>query len=222
MKALLMHPDRDFDGDRPVPVNAATLSQDLELSTLWTAMAGDDDFLLDIARKATLLALDTDAATVRHRQQALMDALAHPTELRALYALAVETIEGRKKHWFGSFMNYPSGVLHSSVDLMQFLVGMLRKLRTFAEREGATFGSPGFSALFAMLRAEFADDYLATVQRHLKTLKFDGGVLISASLGRGNEGIHHVLRLPPEKRPFWQRWLRRGPPEFGLDRKSVV
>ncbi|UCF22773.1 MAG: DNA mismatch repair protein MutS [Ralstonia sp.] len=216
MKALLMHPDRDFDGDRPVPVNAATLSQDLELSTLWTAMAGDDDFLLDIARKATLLALDTDAATVRHRQQALMDALAHPTELRALYALAVETIEGRKKHWFGSFMNYPSGVLHSSVDLMQFLVGMLRKLRTFAEREGATFGSPGFSALFAMLRAEFAVDSLATVQRHLKTLKFDGGVLISASLGRGNEGIHHVLRLPPEKRPFWQRWLRRGPPEFGF------
>ena len=33
MKALLMHPDRDFDGDRPVPVNAATLSQDLELQS---------------------------------------------------------------------------------------------------------------------------------------------------------------------------------------------
>lgn len=216
MKALLMHPDRDFDGDQSVPDHSATLSQDLELSTLWTAMAGGDDFLLDIARKATLLAMENDAATVQHRQHVLTDALAHPAELRALYALAVEAIEGRKKYWFGVFMNYPSGILRSSVDLMQFFVGMLRKLRTFAEREGGAFGSPGFSALFAMLRAEFDDDYIATVQQHLKTLKFDGGVLISASLGRGNAGIHHVLRLPPEKPPFWHRWLHRGPPQFGF------
>ncbi|MFT3721790.1 MutS-related protein [Pseudorhodoferax sp.] len=216
MKALLMHPDRDFDGEQPVPGHADTLSQDLELPTLWTAMAGEDDFLREVARKAILLAPGNDAATVRHRQQVLADALAHPQEVRTLYALAVDAIEGRRKFWFGAFMNYPSGILRSTVDVMQFFAGMLRKLRLFAEREGRAFGSPGFSALFAMLRAECDDGYLATVQRHLQALRFEGGVLISASLGRGNEGIGHVLRQPPEKPPLWERWFHRGPPQFGF------
>lgn len=216
MQALLMHPDRDFDGEQPVPGHAEILSQDLELSTLWSAMAAGDAFVLDVARKATLLAIGNDAATVRHRQQVLTDVLAHPADVRALYALAVEAIEGRKKFWFSVFLNYPSGILRGSVDLMQFLAGMLRELRDFAEHEGEAFNSPGFSTLFAMLRTEFGDDYLATVRRHLETLKFDGGVLISAALGSGNEGIDHVLRPPPEKLPIWRRWLRQGPPQFSF------
>jgi len=216
MKALLMHPDRDFDGDQPLPRHADTLAQDLELPTLWAAMADGDAFLLDVARKAMLLSTGNDRATVRHRQQVLADALAHPAEVRELYALAVEAIEGRKKFWFGVFMNYPAGILRSAVDLMQFFVGRLRRLRTFAERHGAQFASPGFGALFAMLQAEFDDAYLARVQEHLRTLKFDGGVRISASLGRGNAGTGYVLRLPPLRRPWWQRWLRRGPSRFGF------
>lgn len=216
MKALLMHPDRDFDGDQPLPKQSNTLSQDLELSTLWTAMADGDDFLLDVARKATLLSLGNDAATVQHRQRVLADAIRNPADVRALYALAVEAIEGRKKFWFGVFMNYPSGILRSSVDLMQFFVGMLHKLRAFAERRSTVFESPGLSTLFTMLRAEFGDDYIANVEWHLKRLKFDGGVLISASLGRGNEDVGYVLRLPPDKLPLWQRLFRKGPPEFGF------
>lgn len=216
MKALLMHPDRDFDGEQALPKQSDTLSQDLELSTLWTAMAQGDNFLLDVARKATLLSMANDTVTVQHRQQVLADALAHPAEVRALYALAVETIEGRKKFWFGGFMNYPSGILSSSVDLMQYLVERLSKLRSFAEHKGDAFGSPGFNVLFAMLCTELDDSYVAQVLQHLKTLKFRGGVLISASLGRGAEGTDYVLRLPPEKLPVWQRWLRKGPPEFGF------
>ena len=92
MQALLMHPDRDFDGEQPVPGHAEILSQDLELSTLWSAMAAGDAFVLDVARKATLLAIGNDAATVRHRQQVLTDVLAHPADVRALYALAVEAM----------------------------------------------------------------------------------------------------------------------------------
>ncbi|MFT3799740.1 MAG: DNA mismatch repair protein MutS [Burkholderiaceae bacterium] len=214
MKALLMHPDRDFDVDAPLPANADTLAADLELPTLWTAMAEGDETLLDVARKAILLAASNDAATVHHRQQALADALAHPAQVRELHALAVEAVEGRRKFWFGVFMNHPGGILRSAVDLMRFFVDMLRKLRDFARRDGEVFGSPAFTALFATLGTELDDDYLATVQRHLKTLKFDDGVLISASLGRGNRGIGHVLRLAPEKPPLWQRWWRPGPPRF--------
>jgi len=216
MKALLMHPDRDFDGGQPLPRQADALTRDLELATLWSAMAGGDEFLLDVARKATLLALGNDAATVSHRQQVLADVLAHPAEVRELYALAVEAIEGRKKFWFGIFMRYPSTVLHSSVELLQFLVGMLRRLRGFAEHHAAAFESPGLRALFAMLQAEFDDAYIATLQRHLKLLKFDDGVLISAALGRGNEGVGYVLRLPHAKPPLWQRLLQRSPPQYGF------
>lgn len=216
MKALLMHPDRDFDGALPLPKQADTLTQDLELRTLWSAMAGDDEFLLDVARKATLLSLANDAATVSHRQQVLADVLVHPAEVRELYALAVEAMEGRKKFWFGIFMRYPATVLHSAVELLQFLVGMLRRLRGFAQHHGGAFESPGFCALFAMLQAEFDDAYIATLQRHLRLLKFDHGVLISAALGRGNEGTDYVLRLPHPKPPLWQRMLQRRAPQFGF------
>ncbi|MCG3188984.1 MAG: Endonuclease MutS2 [Burkholderiaceae bacterium] len=216
MKALLMHPDRDFDREQPLPKQADTLAQDLELKTLWSAMAGDDPFLLDVARKATLLSLGNDAATVRHRQQVLADVLAHPAEVRELYALAVEAIEGRKKFWFGIFMRYPATVLHSSVELLQFLVGMLRRLRGFAQQHAGAFESPAFRALFAMLQAEFDDTYIASLRHHLELLKFDHGVLISAALGRGNEGVDYVLRLPHPKPPLWQRLLQRSPPQYGL------
>ena len=211
-----MHPDRDFDGDQPLPKQADSLTQDLELGTLWDAMAGGQEFLRDVARKATLLSIGNDAATVVHRQQVLTDALAHAAEVRELYALAVEAIDGRRKHWFGILMNYPSSVLSSSVELLQFFMGMLQRLRGFAQRHGEAFESPGFRSLFAMLQAEFDDDYFAVLQRHLKTLKFPAGVVISAKLGRGAEGVGYVLRRPHEKPPFWHRLVQRSPPGFSF------
>lgn len=216
MKALLMHPDRDFDGEQPLPPQAGILTQDLELQTLWNAMAGEDEFLHDVARKATLLCMGNDGDTVVRRQQVLSDAIAHEAEVRELYALAVEAIEGRRKFWFGIFMTTPSAVLSTSVDLMQFFAGMLRKLREFAERHGAAFESPGFTALFEMLQAEFDEAYIELLHRHLKLLKFGGGVTISAGLGHGGEGVGYVLREPHEKPPLWQRLLHRGPPQFGF------
>lgn len=211
-----MHPDRDFDGGQPLPKQEQALTRDLELPTLWAAMADGDEFLFDVSRKATLLSIGNDAATVTHRQQVLADALAHPDAVRALYALAVEAVEGRRKSWFGLFMHHPSAVLHSAVELMQFFVGMLQRLRVFSERHGDVFRSPGFRALFAMLQEEFDPPYIARLRLHLKLLKFDGGVTISASLGRGAEGVGYVLRLPREKPPPWQRLLHGGPPQFGF------
>ena len=39
MRVLLMHPDRDFDGTQMLPRQSDTMAQDLELTTLWDAMA---------------------------------------------------------------------------------------------------------------------------------------------------------------------------------------
>jgi DNA mismatch repair ATPase MutS len=57
-----------------------------------------------------------------------------------------------------------------------------------------------------MLRLELDDAYFATVQEHLKTLKFRRGVLMSAKLGKGNKGTSYVLRTPPDQP---QRWIER-------------
>jgi hypothetical protein len=44
MKAFLMYKDRDFDLKRKLPSNEQALIQDLELNTLFNAMAQGDTF----------------------------------------------------------------------------------------------------------------------------------------------------------------------------------
>jgi hypothetical protein len=213
MKALLMHPQRDFDPKQALPPQAPALTQDLELDTLWQAMAGEDAFVLGVVRQALLSSPPNDAPTILHRQAVLRDCLRQPTQVRELYALAVEAMEGKRKFHIGIFMNYPSSILRSSIELMQFFVGMLKRLRAFAETNAAEFESRGFTDLFAMLRSEFSDDYFASIRGHLGELKFDAGVLLSAELGTGNQGTNHVLRLQRDKRPNWlRRLLGKGPP----------
>jgi DNA mismatch repair ATPase MutS len=112
-------------------------------------------------------------------------------------------------------MNYPSAILHGSIDALQMFMEVLRKLRHAADAHAPQFESRGFSALFATLQRELSDAYFVSVRNHLQELRFPGGVLISAELGQGNEGIHHVLRQPLGKGPNWfQRLIRKGPPTF--------
>ena len=52
MKAHLLYKDRDFDLQAKLPSHAQALIQDLELNTLFEAMARGDSFLFDVAKKA--------------------------------------------------------------------------------------------------------------------------------------------------------------------------
>lgn len=229
MKALLMHRDRDFltieeipreeryrnYGQRQLSPHERALMQDLEVDTVLRAMAGDDPFLLEVARRALLAGLSNDVDTVLYRQAILKDCLKNPAVVRQLYDLAVETIEGRKKHWWGISSQFPGSNLHSSVDLVQMLMGMLRRLRDIAEAHAAEFESEGFVGLFATLDKELDDGYFASVHDHLARLKFRAGVLISASLGEGNAGTDYVLRQAHGKGPNWlERILGKGPPAY--------
>jgi DNA mismatch repair ATPase MutS len=215
MKVLLMHPDRDFDLQQKLPRNEAALTQDLELNTLLQAMAGGDQFLLDIARKALLSALSNDSNTILYRQEILKDCLRNHTIVRELYGLVLQAIENRRQHWWGITSRYPTSVLHSSVELMEMFVGMLRKLRDIADEHADGFQSTGFRSFFAMLKKELEDGYLASVQNHLKELQFRRGVLISAGLGSSNEGINYVLRKTNGKSQSWLDRIRgKGPPSY--------
>jgi DNA mismatch repair ATPase MutS len=77
-------------------------------------------------------------------------------------------------------------------------VDMLIKLRKIAEENIDNFESDGFKSLFSMLQRELNDEYIEAVKTHLKELKFENGVLISAELGKGNKGINYILRKPNE------------------------
>jgi hypothetical protein len=204
MKAFLMHPDRDFDLQRELPPNEAALTQDLELNTLFLAMANGDQFLFDMAKRAVLSSL-TDPGEIVYRQHVLTDCLAQPDVVRGIYNLTIEAIEGERKiyGWFG---DTPNTILGRSVQVLELFVGVLKRLRRIADEQSRTFRSEGFTRFFAMLEQELDDAYMQTVERRLNELKFRHGILMSAQLGQGNKGINYVLReLPPE--PSWWKQL---------------
>lgn len=197
MKPLLMHTDRDFDLQQPLPWNEHALMEDLELVSLVRAMAWEDEFLADVARRAMLSGLQNGSETILHRQEILKDCLAHPSIVRELYSLAVEALdEERKHHFFEILSKYPSSVLRGSIEQLETHVAFLKRLRDIARRHASEFISSGFSGLFAMLDRELSDEYFGAVEGHLKQLMFRHGVLVSAELGEANEGRNYALRKP--------------------------
>jgi hypothetical protein len=68
MKVFLMYRDRDVELQVELPWNAKELTQDLELETLFNAMARGDAFLFDVARKTLFGGLDGDPDNIGYRQ----------------------------------------------------------------------------------------------------------------------------------------------------------
>lgn len=212
MKALLMHRDRDFDRMKEPPAQAEALVQDLELGTLVNAMAGEDEFLAEVAHAALVAGAHGDLVTIRHRQEVLRDCLDHPAIVRELYALMVEAIASRKGHYFGIISRYPTGVLRGAIDLMATFADHLWALRKFADTHASQFRSEGFTALFAMLQHEFSDAYLERIQKHLAELRFPHGILLSAALGKGNAITQYTLRQRHQTKANWfARLFTKGP-----------
>ncbi len=217
MKAFLMYKDRDFDLQRKLPPNEQALTQDLELDTLFNAMALGDKFLLEVAKKAVLFGLHNDLDTIRYRQNILQDCLKNASIVRHIYTIAVESIESEKKQYLGFLSKYPDTLLRRSIEVLQMFVGMLKKLKHIADEHADTFESEGFTAFFAMLNKELGDEYFASVQNHLRELQFRDGVLISAELGKGNKGTNYILRKPPDKKQSWvERIFTEKPPAYSF------
>ncbi len=211
MKVFLLYPDRDFDLQQPLPWNEADLVQDLELNVLFNGMAKGDKFLLDVARRV-ILHSETDVATIRYRQAVLQDCLDHPDVIRQLYQIPLEAIENKRKRWLGIFTHYPAGVLSSGLEMMAMFVELLQKLRRIADEQIGRFSSEGFRNFFAAIQRELDDEFFGVVEDHLKALRFREGALISAELGRGNEGIHYILRKPNPRNGSWLEDLFRARP----------
>lgn len=161
--------------------------QDLELETLWRAMAAGDEFVFEAAKRVMLSSLREPPAIV-YRQRVLADCSEHPAIVRELYELAIEALGYEREAGSLWASAGPDTILHRSVKLLQLYVGALRRLRQIADEHLEHFSSEGFGRLFAMLRGELADEYLDTVEGHLRGLEFRRGVLESAKLGKGDRG----------------------------------
>ncbi|HUJ01804.1 MAG TPA: hypothetical protein VLY46_16300 [Usitatibacter sp.] len=217
MKALLMHPDRDFAPEKDASVHDKALLQDLEAETVLSAMAGEDELVYLVARTALLRGGANDVESVTYRQDALRDSLGNPGIVRGLYSLVIEALEMKRKHHFGIFSRYPAAVLHGAIDVLGMFMDMMARLREVARVQSDRFRSAAFTNLFAMIRREFRDEYFAEIRTHLEELRFDHGVLLSAGLGTGNDGRDYVLRLLRDKRPRWlRRLLGEGPQEYSF------
>jgi hypothetical protein len=212
MKAYLLHEARDFAWQCEPIWNEATLVQDLELRTLYRAMASGDEYLYDVVRRVVPVSLQ-DPREILYRQAVLEDCCDHEAIVRDLYAITVEAMEVERKSFYWALSGSASSVLHAARDHVQALVPVLRRLRDFADLRAGGFRSAGFRRLCAMIHAELPEEYFDTIKQCLKQLQFHGGVLISAQLARGNKGAHHVLRKPHERDAnLLRRLLAKRPP----------
>lgn len=233
MRVRLLHRDRDADLQRPLPWNAEALVKDLGLDVLFHAMAKNDGFILDVARRVVMSGAGNEIETIRYRQGILQDCLNHPAVVRDLYAVAVEAAEYEKKQFLGTtLMRYPDWVLRRSIETSEEYLGMLRRLRTIADSNSGRFASEGWTAFFATLKDELSDEYFASARDHVEQLKFRDGMLLGARLGKGNKAEGYTLHVRPRQRrrtrgqrlrSLLTEWLdrlfaRRPPvPGFSLD-----
>ncbi len=211
-----MHPNDDFDMNQALPLHHRDLVQDFGLHAVFRVMAQEDAFVRHVVERALLLSLE-EVEAIRYRQAVLKDVLKNPSFVRAMYALAVETLEKRKRgYFFGVMARHPSSTLMESLDLLQMLFGMLQRLRDEALRYRDGFASEGFQTFFSMLEDEVSDQYLEQVRAHLAELKFRNGIVVSARLGKGLKGVGYVLNRPEIPHHWMRRLVSRRSPGFSF------
>ncbi len=210
MKVFLMFRDRDFALDEGVPANAQELIQDLELDTLFRAIAAGDEFLLQVAKTAVLASIK-DQETILYRQGILADCLEFQEIVKELYTLSVDVTERESKIWGWFSLSSPGSLLLRSIDALGLFVGSLERLRKLADEHSSKFRSEGFRLFFGMITQELDDDYLQAVKDHLARLEFRGGVLMSVDLRADFRGTNYILHRLDVKKLTWfeqvQEWV---------------
>jgi hypothetical protein len=208
MKVHLLYRDRDFNFlGGSVPLEEA-LVQDLELGVVFGVMAQGDQFLDDVARQVVLRGV-SDPDDVRYRQDVLKDFITQPELAKELYAACVQLIKDRKESWgiWGRSSNNPSTILSGSVRELELYVAVLKRLRGAVDLYADSVQSEGLKNFFVSLQENLTEEYFATLEEHLRHLRFHNGIVMSAVLGPDNAGREFVLRSPHSTRATWKQRL---------------
>jgi hypothetical protein len=217
----LLHRDRDahLAGADPPDVDPAlaAVAADLGLDDVVAAMAAGDELLADVARRVLLASL-VDGDDLAWRQAALGDALEHRQLVRDLYDLAGEGL-ARERGVYGGLVSNPTSILQRSIEVLEGLLDVLRRLRAVAAANVDAVSSEAFGSLLARLRDTLDDAFLTAAAEHLQRLRFRHGVIVGVRLGVGGKGVGHVLREPALRPPVLRRLLpgSRSPTTIRVD-----
>ncbi|WP_029288335.1 hypothetical protein [Cellulomonas sp. HZM] len=207
MKVRLMFPDHDVDGATPEMAGADATAADLELDTLWDAMARGDAFVRGVVRATTLRPVQ-DVAVVEHRHAVLAECRRVPGLLDELEEVAERAVTAERRASSWVFDRSASMSLGHAVTVLDLLLEDLRALRAVADRYADDVTSPGWTALLATVRAEIDDDYLEVLRAEVRHLRLEDGVVLSAHLSPTGLALGLVLRRP---RPENHHVLQRNP-----------
>jgi len=206
MKVRLLYRQQDFINDHELPWQSKQLVQDLELPTLFTAMAGKDDYIYDLVKSVILKSLKSDTDSIIYRQNILKDCLRNPDIVKSIYQISVQALEDKKGHYYGIFNKYPKSKMSDSVDILLYFEAKLDELSNLCSTYSTRFSAEGFKAFFSMINNELSPAYLSQVKMLLKELKSRNSLLFSAELGKGNAGVNYTFRKSREIR---KNWLQR-------------
>lgn len=213
MKVHLMFPDDDFDAAQDLPVWTDDLVQDLQLAPVLDAMSGGDAFLAGIVKPAVLLGCPTPEV-IDHRHRVLRDCEANRDIVTELYELATAVFDDRQHIHRTTYAWGAESRLHTAVSVLEACLPHLHRLRDIAgiagiaEADGSSFTSPAFRALFATIRTELDEPYLARVAEELDRMRLRNGMLLSGELGEASTGVGFVLREPDRRK---RGLFRRAP-----------
>lgn len=195
MRVNFMFQSRHLDLPPEPPPLADELVHDLDLDTLFVAMAGGDEVIGRVVRGVILHGL-SDPDEIRYRQRVLVDCLENPDVVREIYSLAVSAVKDEQHTFWYVRRSEPRAMLAQSPEVIAMFLTYLKRLRAVAEAADAGFRSEGWTAFFTTLREELDDEYFTLVEENLALLKFKDGILLSARLGPANNGLDYVLRDP--------------------------
>jgi DNA mismatch repair ATPase MutS len=195
MKVNLLFRDRVYETSDSIPWNSKDLEKDLDLETIFNAMAGKDAYVYDVCRKTFLKSL-TDRETIIYRQDVLKDAIENQKLVRDMYSTIVDAVVEARRQLFWISRSNPEFTLHESISVLRIYLTALEKIREMGRAVFSSFHSEGFRQLFSMIIREFDQDYLAMVSGHLESLRFPRGIYVRGGLGIGCSLTGYALVVP--------------------------
>ncbi len=195
MNVNLLSSDPSYRLPEDLPWNVEDLEKDLDLVTIYNAMAGNDRYVFDVCRRAIMNSI-TNRETIVYRQGVLQDALDNPCIVRDIYSIIVDSVAQARRLLFWVSRQNPEFVLRESISVLQIYLTAIEKIREIGRKALPSLHSEGFLQFFTMINHEFDDDYVRMVSGHLENLHFPRGIYVRGGLGRGNALTGYDLVIP--------------------------
>lgn len=207
MRPFLLY-EQSHERSRKKNLNENELIQDLNLNSIFKAMAQEDRFLYDTA-KSVILNSVTDTGTILYRQSILKDCIQHMSIIRRIYHTTSIALKDAAYYKEYNQPNYARIVpaserVQKSVGLLELLVGKLEELKASYALIGSGFRSEGLNAFYSQQRALFTYEFFVKVKEHIADIRFlskGGKIVIGSGLGNGMKGAGHVLRKISDASP---------------------